>query len=288
MDTRLGEPVTRQGERRWPEEGFTRIPYWVYTDRDVFDREMERFFWGPEWSFVGLSCEIAAPGEFKRTWIGTRQVVMTRDKDGKACVFENRCAHKGALLCWTDRGKVKDFTCPYHQWNYDLAGNLQGIPFRRGALGKGGMPADFDLASFGLRRLKVHERNGVVWASFASDAPAFEIWCGPDALRYADRLFPGRELKLLGYNRQLIECNWKMYFENLKDPYHATLLHAFFITFGLWRADSQSSSSVDGQGRHGVAVAELHVVFLVVAPNAQVEEFAQRVHDRNADAVQAT
>jgi anthranilate 1,2-dioxygenase large subunit len=255
MDTRLEPRAAPQGERRWPEEGFTRIPYWVYTDRDVFDREMERFFWGPEWSFVGFSCEIATAGEFKRSWIGTRQVVMTRDKDGKACVFENRCAHKGALLCWTDRGKVKDFTCPYHQWNYDLAGNLQGIPFRRGALGKGGMPADFDLASFGLRRLKVHERNGVVWASFASDAPAFETWCGPDALRYADRLFPGRELKLLGYNRQLIECNWKMYFENLKDPYHATLLHAFFITFGLWRADSQSSSSVDGQGRHGVMVS---------------------------------
>ncbi len=255
MDTRIEPAIETSKARRWPDEGFTRIPYWVYAEQDVFDREMERLFWGANWSFVGFSCEIPTAGEFKRSWVGTRQVVMVRDKDGSARVFENRCAHKGSLICWTDRGKVKDFTCPYHQWNYDLAGNLQGIPLRRGALGKGGMPADFDLKSFNIRQLKVHERNGVVWASFAQDVPDFEQSCGPDALHYVDRLFPGRELKLLGYNRQIIECNWKMYFENLKDPYHATLLHAFFITFGLWRADSQSKSSVDGHGEHGVMVS---------------------------------
>jgi anthranilate 1,2-dioxygenase large subunit len=248
-------PTTPAESRKWPEEGFTRIPYWVYTDQEVFDREMELLFWGKNWSFVGFSSEIPQVGDYKRTWVGTRQVVVARDKDGSARVFENRCAHKGALVCWTDRGRVKDFTCPYHQWNYDLAGNLKGIPFKRGALGKGGMPADFDLKSFGLRQLAVHERNGVIWASFASDVPDFETYCGPEALRYVDRLFPGRRLKPLGYNRQIIECNWKMYFENLKDPYHATLLHAFFITFGLWRADSESSSSVDGEGRHGVMLS---------------------------------
>jgi len=255
MDTHLERAPTPHAQRHWPDEGFTRIPYWVYTERDVFEREMELLFWGRNWSFVGFSCEIAEPGQFKRSWIGTRQVVMVRDRDGSARVFENRCAHKGALVCWTDRGQVKDFTCPYHQWNYSLAGDLLGIPLRRGALGKGGMPGDFDLQRFNLRQLRVHERNGVVWASFAADVPDFETSCGPDALHYVDRLFPGRKLKLLGYNRQLIECNWKMYFENLKDPYHATLLHAFFITFGLWRADSESSSSVDGDGRHGVMVS---------------------------------
>ncbi|SLN13038.1 aromatic ring-hydroxylating dioxygenase subunit alpha [Oceanibacterium hippocampi] len=247
--------VDKSAERRWPAEGFTRIPYWVYTDQDVFDREMERLFWGASWCFVGLSCEIPNPGDFKRSWVGTRQVVVTRDKDGVANVLENRCAHKGALVCWQDRGTAKDLICPYHQWSYDLKGNLTGVPLKRGALGKGGMPRDFDNSRHGLRKLKVHERGGVIWASYDPDVPDFESYCGPDALHYVDRLFPGRELELLGYSRQIIPCNWKMYFENLKDPYHATLLHAFFITFGLWRADSKSHSSCDGDGRHGVMVS---------------------------------
>ena len=64
-----------------------------------------------------------------------------------------------------------------------------------------------------------------------------------------------RKLTLLGYSRQLIPSNWKMYFENLKDPYHATLLHAFFITFGLWRADSQSESNPSPDGKHGIMMS---------------------------------
>ena len=29
-------------------------------------------------------------------------------------------------------------------------------------------------------------------------------------------------------------------FENIKDPYHASLLHVFLVTFGLFRLDQQS------------------------------------------------
>ena len=42
---------------------------------------------------------------------------------------------------------------PYHQWSYDLKGNLQGIPFKRGVNREGGMPKDFKNDEHGLRRL---------------------------------------------------------------------------------------------------------------------------------------
>jgi salicylate 5-hydroxylase large subunit len=49
--------------------------------------------------------------------------------------------------------------CPYHQWNYSLKGDLQGVPFRRGVKqdGKvnGGMPKEFKLEEHGLTKLKV-------------------------------------------------------------------------------------------------------------------------------------
>ena len=42
-----------------------------------------------------------------------------------------------------------------------------------------------------------------------------------------------------------------MYHENLKDPYHATLLHAYLVTFGLMVAGNKSAMIADPTGRHG-------------------------------------
>jgi salicylate 5-hydroxylase large subunit len=99
------------------------------------------------WCYVGLEAEIPNPGDFKRTAIGERSVVMSRDEDGAIHVFENVCAHRGMQFCRERHGNKKEFVCPYHQWNYTLKGDLQGVPFRRGVKqdGKvhGGMPADF-------------------------------------------------------------------------------------------------------------------------------------------------
>lgn len=43
--------------------------------------------------------------------------------------------------------------------------------------------------------------------------------------------------------------------ENIKDPYHASLLHVFLISFGLFRADQESSMEMDETGRHAVLVS---------------------------------
>ncbi len=243
------------GARSWPLEGWTRVPYWVYTDAEVYQRELDTFFYGKGWCYVALDCEVPEPGCYKRSWIGERQVVVVRGKDGAIHVWENLCAHRGARVCWQNKGRVDSFTCPYHQWNFALDGRLQGVPLKRGVLGKGGMPDDFDNAAHGLKRLRVHVEGGAIWASFAHDGPDFASYCGPELYAYVRRIFSGRPLKLLGYSRQLIPGNWKLYMENLKDPYHATLLHAFLITFGLWRADTESESNPVGDGQHGVMVS---------------------------------
>src|SRR5262249_20899241 len=58
--------------------------------------------------------------------------------------------------------------------------------------------------------------------------------------------------RVLGYMRQRIGANWKLMFENIKDPYHASLLHVFLVTFGLFRADQPSAVEMDESGRHSV------------------------------------
>jgi anthranilate 1,2-dioxygenase large subunit len=103
----------------------------------------------------------------------------------------------------------------------------------------------------GLKPLAVTSRGGVVFASFSADMEPFEDYLGPEILEDFDATFDGRKLKILGYYRNTVPANWKMYHENLKDPYHATLLHAFLVNFGLLVAGNRSAMIVDASGRHG-------------------------------------
>jgi salicylate 5-hydroxylase large subunit len=117
------------------------------------------------------------------------------------------------------------------------------------------MPADFRPADHGLEPLAVAERNGVVFASFDHSMPSLEDYLGPAMLGYFDRVFDGRGLRVLGYMRQRVPANWKLMFENIKDPYHASLLHVFLVTFGLFRADQPSEVRMDETGMHSVLVS---------------------------------
>jgi len=240
---------------KWREAGYSRVPFWVYSDPTVYAREQERIFGGSSWCYVGLSAEIPNLGDFKRSVIGDKPVVVTRDREGLLHVFVNRCAHRGVQFCQANFGNASEFMCPYHQWTYDLKGNLTGVPFQRGLRKQGGMPADFALEGHGLQKLSVTERHGVIFASFDTHLPSFEEYLGPSMLEYFDRVFDGRRLRVLGYMRQLIRSNWKLMFENIKDPYHASLLHVFLVTFGLFRADQPSAVKMDESGRHAALIS---------------------------------
>ncbi|MFM7341168.1 MAG: Rieske 2Fe-2S domain-containing protein, partial [Betaproteobacteria bacterium] len=167
----------------WEKGDTSRIPFAVYTDDGQHQKELQRFFYQGHWSYVGLEAEIANPGDFKRTVIGERSVIVTRALDGQIHVVENMCAHRGMAFCRERHGNRKELVCPYHQWSYSLDGSLQGVPFRRGVRqdGKvnGGMPSDFDPRDHGLNRLKVATRGGVVFASFDHQIESLEDFMGP-------------------------------------------------------------------------------------------------------------
>ena len=236
----------------WPAAGLTRVPDWVYTDDAVYQREVERIFHGRTWNYVALEAEIPNAGDFIRSNVGPTPVVVARGQDGAIHVMENRCAHRAAEFCRELTGNTKEFVCPYHQWTYELTGALRAVPFRRGVAGKGGMPADFDIAAHGLTRLHVTTHRGVVFASYAADMEPLADYLGPDILREFEATFDGRRLTILGHYRHSLPGNWKLYHENLKDPYHATLLHTFLVTFGLLVAGNKSLMLTDATGRHGV------------------------------------
>jgi salicylate 5-hydroxylase large subunit len=102
----------------------------------------------------------------------------------------------------------------------------------------------------------VARRGGAVFASFDADIESFEDFVGARVLEWFDRVFSNeRPLKVLGVNRQRIPANWKLMQENIKDPYHPGLLHTWFVTFGLWRADQRSRMVLDVRGRHAAMIS---------------------------------
>jgi salicylate 5-hydroxylase large subunit len=244
---------------RWESDGTSRIPFAAYTSDALHAKELERFFYRGHWCYVGLEAEVPNPGDFKRTAVGERSVILVRDQDGALHVVENVCAHRGMQFCRARHGNRTDFVCPYHQWTYALNGDLLGVPFKRGVRQdgrvNGGMPADFRNDEHGLTKLRVATRGGVVFATFDADVEPLEDFIGPTVLRYFDRLFDGRTLEILGYNRQRIPGNWKLMQENIKDPYHPGLLHTWFVTFGLWRADNKAELRMDARFRHAAMIS---------------------------------
>ncbi len=242
--------ATAHGETfRWPQEGVSRVPYQVFVDPGIYAREQERIFRGPTWNYIGLDAELPNPGDFKTTFIGDTPIVVSRDKEGELHAFVNRCAHRGALVCRETRGNRATHVCVYHQWSYNLRGDLIGVPFRHGIEGKGGYTTAFDPTKISLPKLRVTSYDGVVFASFAQDIGPLEDYLGPSQRPWIDRVF-NRPVRILGYARQFAHANWKLYAENTRDPYHASLLHLFHTTFGIYRSSQGGGMYMDESRRH--------------------------------------
>jgi len=248
-------PLKSEGSRPeklvyFPRSDGSRIPYKVYSSQAIYDLEQERIFRGPVWSFLGLEAEIPNAGDFKSTFVGDTPVVVTRNSDLSLSVWVNRCAHRGAKVCRAARGNTQMHVCVYHQWSYDTRGNLRGVPFRRGVKNSPGMPEDFDTKEHGMRQLRVDTYRGLIFATFSDAADSLYDYIGPQMRPGLDRMFH-KPIVYLGCTRQYSNSNWKLYMENVRDGYHASLLHAFHSTFNLVRVGMKIYSTADeNHGMH--------------------------------------
>ena len=89
----------------FPRHDYSRIPYWLYHDREIYDLEQERIFKGPTWSYAALEAEIPNPGDFLTCFIGETPIIVNRALDGSIHAMVNRCAHRGALVCRENRDR---------------------------------------------------------------------------------------------------------------------------------------------------------------------------------------
>ena len=170
--------------------------------------------------------QVPARGDYITTSIAGTPVIMVRAEDGDLRVLENRCAHKGGMLVSRESGSVgKFFRCPYHAWSYQTDGTPIAVPLKDGY--KGTRMRDSSAAQ-GLAVIASAIHRGFVFARLAADGPAFDSHFGAISAvldNLAERSPLGQLHIAGGCLRSVIDCNWKIYLENINDGVHPVSTH---------------------------------------------------------------
>jgi len=195
------------------------LPKEAYTSQNWFDQE-QRLIFGNSWQFAGFIEDVQAPGDYLTVQCGFQNIVVVKGENEQLKAFHNICRHRGTQLLRATGKKRKVLTCPYHDWTYNLEGQLISVPEKAKEF------PELDLKQVCLHRASVATWRGMLWVHPKSDAPTIEEWfagCVP-------HLGPHDPTRLIEYpdtqTTHVIKANWKIVVENYIDVYHLSHLHS--------------------------------------------------------------
>lgn len=210
---RPGGPRTLEALIAARRAGFT-LPAPFYLSDEVFAHDL-RLIFGRHWIFVGTEPEIAEPGDFFTVEIGPDSVIIVRDDDMTVRAFHNVCRHRGARLRPAGRGIVGNLVCPYHQWTYNLRGEL----IHNQHMGEG-----FEFCRYSLKPVHLQSLAGLLFICLDASAP-------PDFEAMRTALTPyiaPHDIAncKIAFQSDLIEHgNWKLTMENNRECNHCQANH---------------------------------------------------------------
>jgi phenylpropionate dioxygenase-like ring-hydroxylating dioxygenase large terminal subunit len=202
--------------------GLSHTPVEGYFDPAQYRREVNVLF-RKHPVVVGHSEQVRKPGDFVTHDATGQPILIARGTDGVLRGFLNVCRHRSATVEQKPCGANKRaFVCPYHGWSYDLTGRLVGIT-------DGTSFGDVDKSRHALRRLKIAEKYGLIWAvptpledhedaSFDIDA-----YLGPVQPDLAGWTMEGWERQSFEPIRK--NMNWKLVIDTFLELYHFRYLH---------------------------------------------------------------
>ena len=202
--------------------GLRRMSTDAYVDPALAERERREFFRAVP-QCLGLSGDLPEPGSFLTNDDLGIPILATRDADGVFRAFVNACRHRGAKVEFAERGTTRRFTCGFHSWVYDNAGELVGVP-RPEHFG------DVDRSCLGLRPLLAEERHGLL---FVHPDPEATLEPGRRLLDHLlgtwfDEEFPTwhfERMQPLTRDAYDTACNWKLAMDTFGETYHFSSLH---------------------------------------------------------------
>ncbi len=171
--------------------------------------EMLRRYWYP----IAVAAELTDDEPTKYVRLLGEDLVLFRDRSGRVGLVADRCAHRGASLCY-GRVEERGISCAYHGWLFDTGGNILETPPERN---------DAILRSVKQRAYPVQKHVGLYWAYLGPlPAPVIPPY---DTLVRTDGK---RKIAI----HPVLDCNWFQAMENSVDPAHLQVLHQDFIARG--------------------------------------------------------
>lgn len=192
------------------------LPQPLYNDPAMFRVDMEEVFM-KEWIFVGMTSEIPKKGDYFTVEIGQNPVLIVRDATGGVNAFHNTCRHRGSRICSAHRGKVANMVCPYHQWTYDLKGNLL---YAGSEMGDG-----FEKAEHGLKKAHIKTAGGFIFVCLGKAEPDSDFDEFLKTLEEYMEPYDVENTKLAVESNMYEKANWKLVIENNRECYHCAGSH---------------------------------------------------------------
>lgn len=199
------------------DETVVTAPVEHYLDEKRFELEREKLFM-PHVQPAVHSSELPGPDTFLRREIAGLPLLFTRDRDGVARAFYNVCRHRGTRLVEDITGCARRFTCPYHAWTWNTAGELIAVPHQAQ-----GFPA-LDRADMGLKVVGATEQHGWIWitpgSATAPDVDAALAGLGED-FTWCDT----QHWRVVHTDVSIGAVNWKILVEGGLEAYHFRVAH---------------------------------------------------------------
>ena len=237
--------------------------------------ELLRRYWHP----VGLVAD--ATHTPKRVRVLGEDLILFRDRQGRAGLFHERCAHRGASLYY-GRTEPEGLRCCYHGWMFDVQGHCVEQPCE---------PTQSQCSRARQPWYPVEERYGLVFAYMGPMdrkplLPRFDL---------LENLNDSEEITVddnsIGSGgAAIVPCNWLQHYENVVDPFHVPILHGSFsgtqfvdqmgimpeVSFEYFDLGIRSTQlrMLAGGGTHR-RITEVTIPTLRVVPNPRVEEYGR-------------
>ena len=241
----------------WPALDYSRVPYRLYHDPEVYRHEQERIFRGPTWNFLALESRSRTRAISARPMSARRRSSSIATRTARSTP-SSTAAPIAARWSGARRQRQRQGS-HLHLSSLVLHahGALIGDPVPPRAQGKGGMGPISTSGPNGLRRLTVGGRTRArSSARFADGRRSLEDYLGAvRASGMIDRFFD-KPIRILGYQRQRSAATGSSMPRTRATPITRACLHEFLVTFGLDRSTQRGGVKMDARHRHNMTWAE--------------------------------
>ena len=188
-----------------------------YTSPEIFRKEQQRLF-ESLWIFAGITDEASDDNAFFTRNIGRKNVLFVRHK-GQYFAHENICPHRLTPLVWEEKGK-RALVCRYHGWSFEGSGQLRKIPFEKESY----QFTEKEKSKICLKTYALETVGKFLFVNLSAKPDPIATQFNPSLLQQLREISENFDSQ---FERRTFKrrFNWKLAYENLRDPIHVPFLH---------------------------------------------------------------